>query len=78
LPLFKVVEAPLIFFLQLFSGVIFSSLRVYGLQKIIPKPVYTSNRRIPEMKRTYLKILLITLIVSTIILSGIHVTFGVH
>jgi hypothetical protein len=48
------------------------------LQKIIPKPVHTSNRRIPEMKRIYSKILLITLIVSTIILSGIHVTFGVH
>jgi len=30
------------------------------------------------MKKIYVKILLITLIVSTIILSGIHVTFGVN
>jgi hypothetical protein len=30
------------------------------------------------MKKIYSKILLIALIVSTIIFSGIHVTFGVH
>jgi hypothetical protein len=30
------------------------------------------------MKKLYSKILLIVLIVSTIILSGIHVTLGVH
>jgi len=30
------------------------------------------------MKKIYSKILLITLIVSTIIFSAIHVTFGVH
>lgn len=30
------------------------------------------------MKKIHSKILFIALIVSTIILSGIHVTFGVH
>jgi hypothetical protein len=35
-------------------------------------------RRRREMKKIYSKVLFIALIVSTIILSGIHITFGVH
>jgi hypothetical protein len=46
--------------------------------KISIKPAANFKPGCPDMKKIYSKILLIALIVSTIIFSGIHVTFGVN
>jgi hypothetical protein len=71
-------KAGVLVFLFIFRTLSDFSPREQGLQSNLNKTDYKSQNGAPCMKKIYSKILLITLIVSTIIFSAIHVTFGVH
>ncbi|MBP1715401.1 MAG: hypothetical protein H6Q42_3604, partial [Deltaproteobacteria bacterium] len=65
-------------FLLIYKWLPVSLQRGTEIAKISIKPAANFKPGCPDMKKIYSKILLIALIVSTIIFSGIHVTFGVN